>query len=267
MKDRLDAEQVGRYQAHLVLPKIGAAGQSRLLRSRVLIVGVGGLGCPTALYLTASGVGTLGLLDDDTVDLTNLQRQVLYGTADIGKPKVHAARERLTGINPDVDLEPIEKRITASNAMDLVEGWDLVIDGSDNFATRYVVNDACVLSRIPLITGSIFQFEGQVTVLQPPVSPCYRCLFRTTPREQPACRDAGVLAPLPGIIGSILATEAVKLIVNGDTALAGRLLLFDALESSSRSIRVQSDPSCPLCGDEPTIDRPTAVAVCCDTGD
>ncbi len=262
MKDRLEAEQAERYQAHLALPKIGATGQRRLLRSRVLMVGIGGLGCPTALYLTASGVGTLGLLDDDIVDRSNLQRQVLYGTADIGKPKVQVARERLAGINPDVDLEPIEKRLTPSNAMDLVEGWDLVIDGSDNFATRYVVNDACVLSRIPLISGSIFQFEGQVTVIQPPLSPCYRCLFRLPPREQPACRDAGVLAPLTGIIGSIMAAEAVELTVAGDTALMGRLLLVDSLESSTRSVRVKSDPTCPLCGKEPSIDRPTAVAVC-----
>jgi len=267
MKDRLDPEQAERYQAHLVLPRIGATGQRRLLRSRVLMVGVGGLGCPTALYLTASGVGTLGLLDDDIVDRSNLQRQVLFGTADIGKPKVQVAHERLAGINPDVDLEPIEKRLTSSNAMDLVAGWDLVIDGSDNFPTRYVVNDACVLSRIPLISGSIFQFEGQVTVIQPPLSPCYRCLFRATPREQPACRDVGVLAPLTGIIGSIMAAEAVKWLVEGEAALMGRLLLVDALESSTRSVRVKSDPSCPLCGKEPTIERPTAVAVCRDNND
>ena len=262
MKDRLNAEQAERYQAHLALPRIGANGQRRLLRSRVLMVGVGGLGCPTALYLTASGVGTLGLLDDDIVDRTNLQRQVLYGTSDIGKPKVHVARERLAGINPDVDLKPIEKRLTPSNAMDLVSGWDLVIDGSDNFASRYVVNDACVLSRIPLISGSVFQFEGQVTVIRPPLGPCYRCLFRTIPQEQPACRDAGVLAPLTGIIGSVLAAEAVKWLVEGDTALMGRLLLVDVLEASTRSVRVKSDPTCPLCGKEPTIERPTAVSGC-----
>ncbi len=267
MKDRLELEQAERYQAHLVLPRIGATGQRRLLRSKVLMVGVGGLGCPTSLYLTASGVGTLGLLDDDIVDRTNLQRQVLFGTADIGKPKVHVARERLVGINPDVDLEPIEQRLTPSNAMDLVAGWDLVIDGSDNFATRYVVNDACVLSGIPLISGSVFQFEGQVTVIRPPLGPCYRCLFRTTPREQPACRDAGVLAPLTGIIGSILSAEAVKWLIEGDTALMGRLLLFDALESSTRSVRVKSDPKCPLCGKDPKIDRPTAVATCRDDSD
>jgi adenylyltransferase/sulfurtransferase len=264
VKDRLAADQAERYQAHLVLPKIGAQGQGRLLRSRVLIVGIGGLGCPTALYLAAAGVGTLGLLDDDVVDLSNLQRQVLFGTSDIGRPKVHVARERLEGLNPDVELEPIEERITASNAMGLVEGWDLVIDGSDNFPTRYVVNDACVLSRIPLVTGSIYQYEGQITVIRPPLSPCYRCLFRSTPPEQPACRDVGVLATLPGIVGSILASEAVKLIVTGDAALIGRLLLFDAQESSSRSVRVKSDPSCPLCGEEPSIDRPTAVTACRD---
>jgi adenylyltransferase/sulfurtransferase len=262
--DRLDAEQAERYQAHLVLPKIGVYGQRRLLDSRVLLVGVGGLGCPAALYLAAAGVGTLGLLDDDVVDRTNLQRQVLFGTEDIGEAKVLVAQKRLAGINPDVDLETLETRLTASNAMELVAGWDLVIDGSDNFATRYVVNDACVLARIPLVTGSIYQYEGQVTVIRPPLSPCYRCLFRSPPPEQPACRDAGVLAPLPGIVGSLLAAEAVKLLVGGDTALIGRLLLFDAQESSSRSVRVKSDPSCPLCGEAPTIDRPTAVATCRD---
>jgi adenylyltransferase/sulfurtransferase len=257
----MEAEQAERYQAHLVLPRIGIQGQQRLLRSRILVIGVGGLGCPAALYLAAAGIGTLGLLDDDVVDRTNLQRQVLYGTADIGKSKVLVARDRLAGINPDVDLEPIEARITATNALDLVAGWDLVVDGSDNFATRYVVNDACVLSRIPLVTGSIYQYEGQVTVVRPPLGPCYRCLFRSTPPEQPACRDAGILAPLPGIIGSMLAAESVKLIVSGDTALVGRLLLVDALESSSRSVRVKSDPGCPLCGEKPTIERPTAATV------
>ena len=266
MKDRLDPEQAERYQAHLVLPRIGATGQRRLLRSRVLMVGVGGLGCPTALYLTASGIGTLGLLDDDIVDRSNLQRQVLYGTADIGKSKVQVARERLAAINPDVDLVPIEERLVPSNAMEMVAGWDLIIDGSDNFATRYVVNDACVLSRIPLISGSVFQFEGQLTVIHPPLGPCYRCLFPITPREQPACRDAGLLAPLTGVVGSMLAAEAVKWLVEGDTALMGRLLLVDVLESSSRSVRVKSDPNCPLCGREPEIDRPTAVASCRDGG-
>lgn len=267
MKDRLVPEQAERYQAHLVLPRIGATGQRRLLRSRVLMVGVGGLGCPATLYLTASGVGTLGLLDDDIVDRTNLQRQILYGTADIGRSKAQVALERLAAVNPDVALEPIEKRLTPSNAMELVAGWDLVIDGSDNFATRYVVNDACVLSRIPLISGSVFQFEGQVTVIRPPLSPCYRCLFRAAPREQSSCRDYGVLSPLTGIIGSILAAEAVKWLIEGETALLGRLLLVDALESSTRSVRVKSDPRCPLCGRDPEIDRPTAVASCRDSSD
>lgn len=261
MKETLNQEQAERYQAHLTLPRVGMAGQKRLLGARVLQVGMGGLGCPTALYLTASGIGKLGLLDDDSIDRTNLQRQVLYGTGDIGAAKVEVAALRLQDINPDVELQPIAERIVASNAVELVSDWDLVIDGSDNFATRYVVNDACVLAKVPLVTGSIYQYEGQVTVVRPPLGPCYRCLWRSTPGEPPACRDAGILAPLPGLIGTILAAEAIKMIVADETPLVGRLLLVDALENSFRSVRVKRDPACPLCGDNPTIRTPTAVAV------
>lgn len=257
---RLDPEQTERYQAHLALPRLGVTGQRRLLESRALLLGLGGLGCPAALYLAACGVGTLGLVDDDVVDRTNLQRQVLYGPGDLGEPKAEAAAARLAAIDPDVRLEARRVRLTAANAGELVEGWDLVVDGSDNFATRYVVNDACVLAGVPLVSGSIYQYEGQVTVIRSPPGPCYRCLFPAPPPEQAPCREAGVLAPLPGIVGSIQAAEAVKLLVGEGSSLVGRLLLVDALDVSFRTVRVERNPDCPLCGERPTIRRPTAVA-------
>jgi molybdopterin/thiamine biosynthesis adenylyltransferase len=232
-----------------------------------LLVGVGGLGCPAAQYLAAAGIGRVGLLDDDIVDLSNLQRQVLFSTDDLGKNKAEVAAARLAGLNPDVELVPIVERLTASNATALVAGWDMVIDGSDNFATRYVVNDACVLAGIPLVTGSIYQFEGQITVIRPPLGPCYRCVFPTPPPEQAPCRETGVLASLPGVVGTILATEAIKLAIGAGSSLVGRLLLLDVRDASFRSVRTKRDPGCALCGDEPTIERPTAVAVCRDAVD
>jgi adenylyltransferase/sulfurtransferase len=259
---RLSAEQTERYQAHLTLPEIGEAGQRRLLAARVLVLGVGGLGCPVAQYLTAAGVGKLGLLDDDIVDRSNLQRQILFGDGDLGRNKSEAAAERLAALNPDVELQPITARLTAGNAAELVAGWDLAIDGSDNFATRYVANDACVLAGVPLVTGSIYRFEGQLTVVQSPLGPCYRCVFPTPPPEQAPCREAGVLASLPGVVGTILATESIKLLVGSGSSLLGRLLLIDLLDNSFRSVRIKRDPGCALCGDQPSILRPTAVALC-----
>jgi adenylyltransferase/sulfurtransferase len=259
---RLSAEQTERYQAHLTLPEIGAEGQKRLLRSSVLLVGVGGLGCPAAQYLAAAGIGKLGLLDDDIVDRSNLQRQILFSVDDLDANKADAAAARLAPLNPDVELVPMVERLSASNAVELIAGWDLVIDGSDNFATRYVVNDACVLAGVPLVTGSIYQFEGQVTVVRSPLGPCYRCIFPAPPPEQAPCREAGVLASLPGVVGTILATEVLKLAVGAESSLIGRLLLIDVRESSFRSVRVKRDPACALCGETPSIERPTAVAVC-----
>jgi len=259
---RLSGEQTERYQAHLTLPEVGAPGQSRLLESSVLLVGVGGLGCPTAQYLTAAGVGRIGLLDDDIVDRSNLQRQVLFGVDDLGANKSEVAAARLKNLNPDVELVPIVERLSASTATALIEGWDLVVDGSDNFATRYVVNDACVLAGTPLISGSIYRFEGQITVIHAPLGPCYRCLFPTPPPEQAPCREAGVLASLPGVIGTILATETIKLAIGAESSLLGGLLLVDLLHNSFRSVKTMRDPACALCGDEPTIRRPTAVALC-----
>lgn len=262
--ERLSAEQTERYQAHLMLPEVGLAGQQRLLETSVLLVGVGGLGCPAAQYLAAAGIGKLGLLDDDIVERSNLQRQILFSIDDLGANKAEVATKRLGGLNPDVELVPIVDRLSASNATGLIEGWDLVIDGSDNFATRYVVNDACVLARTPLVTGSIYQFEGQATVVRSPLGPCYRCIFPAPPPEQAPCREAGVLASLPGVVGTILATEALKLGIGAGSSLTGRLLLIDMRETSFRSVRVRRDVGCALCGDEPSIERPTAVALCRD---
>jgi molybdopterin/thiamine biosynthesis adenylyltransferase len=264
---RLSAEQTDRYQAHLSLPEIGAHGQQRILESRVLMVGVGGLGCPAAQYLTAAGCGRIGLLDDDIVDRSNLQRQVLFGVDDLGANKAEVAATRLATLNPDVELMPLVERLTASNAERLVDGFDLVIDGSDNFATRYVVNDACVLAGIPLVTGSIYRFEGQVTVVRPRLGPCYRCVFPAPPPEQAPCREAGVLATLPGVVGTILATEALKIVMGAESSLVGRLLLIDVKEQSFRSVRTKRDNACALCGETPSIERPTAVAVCRAPGD
>lgn len=263
---RLSPEQTERYQAHLTLPQIGSEGQMRLLDASVLLIGVGGLGCPSAQYLTAAGVGRIGLLDDDIVDRSNLQRQILYALDDLGRQKAEAAAARLGPMNPDVELVPMVQRLSASNAESLVAGWDLVIDGSDNFATRYVVNDACVLAGMPLVTGSIYQFEGQVTVVRAPFGPCYRCVFPSPPPEQAPCREAGVLASLPGVVGTVLATEALKLLVGHESSLIGRLLLIDTRDSSFRSVRTKRDPECPLCGEAPSIEHPTAVAVCRATG-
>lgn len=257
--NRLSPEQTRRYQAHLALPRLGAAGQARLAGAGVLLLGVGGLGCPAAQYLAAAGVGRLGLVDDDEVDLTNLQRQVLFGTEDVGRAKVEVAAERLERLNPDVELRPNRARITASSAVELIEGWDLVVDGTDNFATRYVVNDAAVLAGVPLVTGSIYRYEGQVLVVDPPDGPCYRCLFPSPPSEEAACREEGVLAPLPGVIGTLMAAEAIKLMVGLGASFVDHLLLVDTLGGSFRKVRVRRRPDCPLCGSEPTIARPTAV--------
>lgn len=257
--ERLSPRQVERYQAQLALPDFGAEGQLRLAAARVLLVGVGGLGCPAALYLTAAGVGTLRIVDDDIVDASNLQRQVLFTSDDPGRAKVDAARERLEELNPDVTVEGRRVRVTAANVRELVRGRDLVLDGSDNFATRYVVNDACVLEGVPLVSGSLYRYEGQVLVVRPGESPCYRCLFRTPPPEQAACHEAGVLGALAGIIGTIQAAEATRLLVTGKSGLGDSLLLVDAASMEFRRLGLGRDPECPLCGESPQIVEPTAV--------
>jgi adenylyltransferase/sulfurtransferase len=255
---RLDARATARYRRQLVLPEIGVEGQRRLKRSAVLVVGAGGLGSPLALYLAAAGVGRLGIVEFDAVAESNLQRQVLYGTADLGRSKLDAAVARLGDLNPHVTVEPHATRLTAGNASDLVSRYDLVADASDNFATRYLVNDACVLAGRPNVHGSIFRFEGQLSLFWPGHGPCYRCLFPQPPAPaavpDPASR--GVLGVVPGVIGTLQATEAVKWILRRGTLLCRRLLTFDALEMRFREFEVRRDPGCPVCGDRPTIRTP-----------
>jgi sulfur-carrier protein adenylyltransferase/sulfurtransferase len=253
----MDPHLLIRYARHLPLPEVGVAGQERLRAARVLLIGAGGLGSPAALYLAAAGVGTLGIVDDDRVDLTNLQRQVLHGTAAIGRPKTDSAAERLHDLNPDVAVERFEARLDSANALGLVGRFDLVVDGSDNFPTRYLVNDACVLTRRPYVYGSIFRFDGQVSVFAAPDGPCYRCLYAEPPAPEliPSCAEGGVLGVLPGIIGSLQALEALKLILGAGDALVGRLLLFEGLRLRFRELRVRRDPACVVCGDAPSLTR------------
>jgi sulfur-carrier protein adenylyltransferase/sulfurtransferase len=247
--------EVARYSRHIALPDVGWEGQRRLRDARVLVVGAGGLGSPVSLYLSAAGIGTLGLVDFDTVDVTNLQRQILYGTADIGRPKLEAAAERLSGVNPHVHVVRHDVRLTRENALGVIAGYDVVVDGTDNFATRYLVNDACVLLGKPYVYGSILRFEGQVSVFGYDGGPCYRCLFREPPPPGlvPSCAEGGVLGVLPGIIGSLQALETIKLIIRGGDSLAGRIVLFDALAFRWRELKLRRRPDCPVCGDAPTV--------------
>jgi molybdopterin/thiamine biosynthesis adenylyltransferase/molybdopterin converting factor small subunit len=246
--------QVQRYSRHLILPEIGGRGQRKLLNAKVLCIGAGGLGSPAALYLAAAGVGTLGIVDFDDVDLTNLHRQILHGHKDIGRHKLDSARDRLADVNPDVKMVAHAAALTSQNAMEIIGQYDIVVNGCDNFPTRYLTNDACVLLKKPLVDGSIFKFDGQATVFLPGQG-CYRCLFPTPPPpgSVPSCAEGGVLGVLPGIIGSIQAIETIKLILGLGDSLAGRLLLFDALSMEFREVKLRRDPECPVCGDNPTV--------------
>jgi adenylyltransferase/sulfurtransferase len=248
--DTLSNEEVLRYSRHLILPDVGVDGQRKLKAGRILLIGAGGLGSPLALYLAAAGVGTLGLVDFDVVDVSNLQRQVLHGTKDIGRPKLESARERIHDVNPHVHVEPYETRLTSENALDIIRDYDVVIDGTDNFATRYLTNDACVLLGKPNVYGSIFRFEGQASVFALEEGPCYRCLFPEPPPPGlvPSCAEGGVLGVLPGLVGTIQATEGIKLILGVGESLVGRLLLIDALTMRFRTVRLRKDPNCPACG-------------------
>jgi len=249
-------EQVLRYSRHIILPGIGGEGQRKLLDAKVLCVGAGGLGSPIAMYLAAAGVGTLGIVDFDRVDLTNLQRQLLHDTADVGRPKVDSAVDRLHAMNPGIDVVPYDTMLTSANAFDIIGQYDIVIDGSDNFPVRYLVNDATQMLGKPLVYGSIYQFEGQASVFMPGKdTPCYRCLFPQPPPPGavPSCAEAGVFGVLPGIIGSIQAVEAIKLIIGKGDPLIGRLLLFDALDMEFTTVKLRWDPDCPVCGKEPTV--------------
>jgi molybdopterin/thiamine biosynthesis adenylyltransferase/rhodanese-related sulfurtransferase len=249
----LSAEQRNRYQRHLLLPEVGEAGQQGLLDAKVLLLGAGGLGSPAALYLAAAGVGTLGIIDMDVVDESNLQRQILHNMDRIGERKVDSAKKTLTAINPDVNVVPHDIRLGADNVLDILAGYDLIVDGTDNFPTRYLVNDASLKLRIPVVHGSIFRFEGQATVFHPYVGPCYRCLIPEPPPVElaPSCAEAGVLGVLPGIIGSIQAMEAIKMILGLGETLTGRLLTYDAMDESFRTYKVPRDPNCPACSIDP----------------
>ncbi|MEZ4588885.1 MAG: molybdopterin-synthase adenylyltransferase MoeB [Gemmatimonadales bacterium] len=251
----LTSEELVRYARHLTLAEVGVEGQERLKGARVLLVGAGGLGSPAALYLAAAGVGTLGIVEDDRVDATNLQRQVLHGTAAIGRPKLDSARERLRDLNPAVTIEGVSARLQAANALEILGRYDFALDGSDNFPTRYLVNDASVLLGKPYVYGAILRFDGQVSVFGGAGGPCYRCIFREPPPPElvPNCAEAGVLGVLPGVVGSLMAAEAIKLILGAGEPLVGRLLLYDALRARVREIAVARDPACPVCGDAPTL--------------
>ena len=246
----LTREELVRYSRHILLPQVGEAGQRALKKSRVLLVGAGGLGSPVSLYLAAAGVGTLGLVEFDDVDLSNLQRQILHGTEGIGKPKMDSARDRLRDINPNVTIEPYETRLTSENALEIARDYDLIVDGTDNFATRYLVNDTSVLLGIPNVYGSVYRFEGQASVFGAPNGPCYRCLFRDPPPPDlvPSCAEGGVLGVVPGLVGTIQATEAIKLILGLGETLVGKLLTIDTMTMSFRTLSIQKDPECPACG-------------------
>jgi molybdopterin/thiamine biosynthesis adenylyltransferase/rhodanese-related sulfurtransferase len=254
----LTKDQRSRYSRHTLLPEVGEEGQARLLDSKVLLVGAGGLGSPAALYLAAAGVGTLGIVDFDVVDASNLQRQILHSTDRIGQPKVESARETLQALNPDVKVEPYRERLSASNVLDIMSGYDVVVDGGDNFPTRYLVNDASLHLRVPVVHGAIFRFEGQASVFKPYEGPCYRCLFPQPPPAElaPSCAEAGVLGVLPGIVGSIEAMETIKLLLGIGEPLVGRLLTYDALTQEFRRLNLRRNPACPACANE---DLPPAI--------
>jgi molybdopterin/thiamine biosynthesis adenylyltransferase/rhodanese-related sulfurtransferase len=247
----MTADQRVRYHRHLLLPEVGEQGQMRLLGAKVLLLGAGGLGSPAALYLAAAGVGTIGIIDMDVVDSSNLQRQILHNLERVGMRKVDSARMTIEAINPDVKVKTYDVRLGAENILDIIDGYDVIVDGTDNFPTRYLVNDAALLKRIPVVHGSIFRFEGQITVFNPYVGPCYRCMIPEPPPAElaPSCAEAGVLGVLPGIVGSIQAVEAIKLLLDLGEPLVGRLLTYDALDQSFRAFKVRRDPACPACGD------------------
>ncbi|HBR8101615.1 TPA: molybdopterin-synthase adenylyltransferase MoeB [Klebsiella variicola subsp. variicola] len=247
--------EIARYSRHLLLPEVGLEGQKRLKAARVLLIGTGGLGAPVALYLAAAGVGKLGIVDFDFVDISNLQRQIIHSTKDINRPKVASAKDKIKAINPEIQVETYNTTLSSKNALEIIREYDLVVDGTDNYPTRYLINDACVLLGKPLVYGSIFQFEGQASVFYAGQGPCYRCLYPEPPPPGlvPSCAEGGVVGVLPGIIGTIQAAEAIKLIVGGSESLIGRLLLFDVWQMKQRELRLERDPGCPVCGEHPSI--------------
>ncbi len=267
--DPFSQDELRRYARHFSLADVGMEGQQTLREGRVLLVGAGGLGSPAALYLAAAGVGTLGIVDDDRVELSNLQRQIVHGTPDVGRPKVESAGARLAAVNPEVELHLHQTRLTSANAMEILGDYDLVVDGSDNFPTRYLVNDACVLLGMPWVYGAVLRWEGQVALFATPEGPCYRCLFREPPPPDtvPGCAEAGVMGVLPGIIGSLQALEAVKWLLGVGRSAAGRLLRFDGLQLTLREIHPRREADCPVCGDAPTIRELVDYEWFCTTGE
>ncbi|MDP2940293.1 MAG: molybdopterin-synthase adenylyltransferase MoeB [Candidatus Omnitrophota bacterium] len=250
-------DQIERYSRQIILPNIGGKGQEKLLKAKVLVIGAGGLGSPSSLYLASAGIGKIGIVDSDNVELNNLQRQIVHSTKEVGKPKVESAKERLSAINPDVKIVSYKLRLTSENILDIIKDYDIVVDGSDNFPTRYLVNDACVLSKKPLSHAGIFRFDGQAITIIPKVSACYRCLFPEPPAPGlvPSCQEAGILGVVAGIMGTIQASEVLKYILGIGDLLTGRLLIFNGLDSSFRQVRVTKDPKCPVCGEQPTIKK------------
>ncbi len=261
----LTPEQLTRYSRHFILPEIGEEGQKKLLNSKVLLIGAGGLGSPLGLYLAAAGVGTLGLVDFDNVDLSNLQRQILHTNDEIGKPKIDSAEKRIKAMNPDTKIIKYKLRLTSDNALDILKDYDIVIDGTDNFPTRYLTNDACVFLKKPNIYGSIYRFDGLTTVFNPPDGPCYRCLYPEPPPPGmvPSCAEGGVLGVLPGVIGTIQATEAIKILTGIGRTLVGRLMVYDALQMTFRELKIRKDPNCPVCGKNPTVTKLIDYEVFC----
>lgn len=255
--DQLTHKEIERYSRHLILPEVGVKGQLKLKHAHVLIIGAGGLGSPLALYLAAAGVGTIGIVDFDVVDYTNLQRQIIHTTNDVGKPKLDSAKNRIKAINPEINVITYETALTSDNALEILKNYDIVVDGTDNFPTRYLVNDACVILGIPNVYGSIFRFEGQVSVFDAKKGPCYRCLYAEPPPPGlvPSCAEGGVLGVLPGTVGTLQAIEVIKLILNQGDLLIGRLLLFDALDMKFRELKLKKNPECPICGEHPTITK------------
>lgn len=248
-------EQLHRYSRHIILPEVGGKGQKKLLQAKVFIVGAGGLGCPVGYYLSAAGVGTLGIVDNDEVELSNLQRQIAHSVHSIGKPKVESVKKTFEALNPDVNVVALRDKINKDNIKDMIGGYDVVVDGSDNFPTRYLVNDACVMLGKPLVSGAILRFEGQVTTILPRDGHCYRCLFEEPPPPGlvPSCQEAGVLGVLPGVVGALQATEVLKLILSKGQVLKNELLIYDAMKVNFRKVRVDRNPDCPVCGENPTI--------------
>jgi molybdopterin/thiamine biosynthesis adenylyltransferase len=248
-------EQINRYSRHIILPEVGGKGQKKLLESKVFLVGAGGLGSPAAFYLAAAGIGKIGISDNDDVDFSNLQRQILHSTKDVGHPKVQSAKETLEDLNPDIEVVPYATRLNSENIIDIIKNYDVILDGSDNFPTRYLVNDACVMLGKPLSHGSIFRFDGQATTILPGKGPCYRCLYETPPPPDlvPSCQEAGVLGVIAGIIGVIQATEVIKLVLGKGNLLNGKLLLYDSLNMDFKKLNIHRNPACPMCGENPTI--------------